>query len=67
MLVSHLNNVLVYIMFHSRLGKVVHKKNATALCFAGIRPEDKHNFNNLCDAVKNNYNERYDEIRYCII
>merc|ERR1711988_1628617 len=47
----------------ARLGKVVHKKTATALCFAGIRSEDKNSFNNLCEAVKNNYNERFDEIR----
>merc|ERR1712212_285603 len=47
----------------ARLGKLVHKKTATALCFAGIRSEDKHSFNNLCEAVKNNYNERFDEIR----
>ena len=46
-----------------RLGKVVHKKTATALCLSGVRPEDKHTFNNLIEAVKTNYNERFDEIR----
>lgn len=45
------------------MGKVVHKKTATALCFTAVRPEDKNNFANLCEAVKTNYNERFDEIR----
>ncbi|XP_068695871.1 large ribosomal subunit protein eL8-like [Montipora capricornis] len=47
----------------ARLGKVVHKKTATALCFTAVRSEDKNNFNNLCEAVKTNYNEKFDEIR----
>lgn len=46
-----------------RLGKVVHKKTATALCFTAVRSEDKNTFANLCEAVKTNYNERFDEIR----
>lgn len=51
------------VIFASRLGKVVHKKTATALCFTAVRPEDKNNFTNLCEAVKTNFNERFDEIR----
>lgn len=47
----------------ARLGKVVHKKTATVLCFTAVRPEDKNNFTNLCEAVKTNFNERFDEIR----
>ncbi|XP_020917562.1 60S ribosomal protein L7a [Exaiptasia diaphana] len=47
----------------ARLGKVVHKKTATALCLTGVRPEDKHSLNNLIESVKNNYNDRFDEIR----
>lgn len=50
-------------VFFSRLGKVVHKKTATALCLTGVRPEDKHSLNNLIESVKNNYNDRFDEIR----
>lgn len=46
-----------------RLGKVVHKKTATALCFTGVRSEDKSTLANLCEAVKTNYNERFDDIR----
>lgn len=47
----------------SRLGKVVHKKTATVLCFTAVKPEDKNNFTNICEAVKTNFNERFDEIR----
>ncbi|EDO47245.1 predicted protein [Nematostella vectensis] len=47
----------------ARLGKVVHKKNATALCITGVRQEDKNSLNNLIESVKTNYNERFDEIR----
>jgi len=47
----------------ARLGKVVHKKTATALCFTAVRSEDKSTLANLCEAVKTNYNERFDEIR----
>ena len=53
----------IYFLCSSRLGKVVHKKTATALCFTAVRSEDKNNFNNLCEAVKTNYNEKFDEIR----
>ena len=49
--------------FVFRLGKVVHKKTATALCITAVKPEDKHSLNNLVEAVKTNYNDRYDEIR----
>ena len=41
----------------------MHKKTATVLCFTAVRPEDKNNFTNLCEAVKTNFNERFDEIR----
>lgn len=41
----------------------MHKKTATALCITTVKPEDKNNLNNLVEAVKTNYNDRYDEIR----
>ncbi|XP_046844757.1 60S ribosomal protein L7a-like [Xenia sp. Carnegie-2017] len=47
----------------ARLGKVVHKKTATALCITTVKSEDKHTLNTLVEAVKTNYNDRYDEIR----
>lgn len=50
-------------MFVFRLGKLVHKKTATAVCLTAVRPEDKHSLEKVSDAVKTNYNERQDEIR----
>ncbi|XP_064396188.1 large ribosomal subunit protein eL8-like [Halichondria panicea] len=47
----------------ARLGKLVHKKTATAVCLAGVRNEDKGTFGQLADAIRTNYNERFDEIR----
>merc|ERR1712065_133573 len=47
----------------ARLGKLVHKKTATAVCLTATRQEDKHNLDKLCDSVKSNYNDRFDEIR----
>ncbi len=51
------------LFFLSRLGKLVHKKTATAVCLTATRQEDKHNLDKLCDSVKSNYNDRFDEIR----
>merc|ERR1712198_591712 len=42
----------------ARLGKVVHKKTATALCLTGVRPEDKHDLTKLVETIKTDYNER---------
>jgi len=47
----------------ARLGRLVHKKTATAVALTGVRKEDNSTMNNLLDAVRTNYNERYDEIR----
>ncbi|XP_003387052.1 PREDICTED: 60S ribosomal protein L7a-like [Amphimedon queenslandica] len=47
----------------SRLGRIVHKKTATAVALAQIKPEDKSSFNNLVESIRNNYNDRFDEIR----
>mmetsp|Transcript_6445 Transcript_6445/g.11473 ORF Transcript_6445/g.11473 Transcript_6445/m.11473 type:complete len:269 (-) Transcript_6445:944-1750(-) len=47
----------------SRLGQVVNKKKATALAFTGVRPEDKHEFAKLIEAVRGNFNDHYNEIR----
>ena len=46
-----------------RLGKLVHKKTATAVCLTATRQEDKNNMEKICESVKSNYNERVDEIR----
>lgn len=50
-----------FILF--RLGKLVHKKTATAVALTGVRAEDKHSLEKIAESVKTNYNERFDEIR----
>ncbi|XP_002735718.1 large ribosomal subunit protein eL8-like [Saccoglossus kowalevskii] len=47
----------------ARLGKVVRRKTCTCLAFSQINPEDKPNLNKLIEAVKTNYNDRFEEIR----
>jgi len=47
----------------ARLGKLVHKKTATAVAITAVKPEDKNSLDKLCEAVKTNYNERVEEIR----
>merc|ERR1712071_191015 len=47
----------------ARLGKLVHKKTATAVCLTSVKPEDKHSLEKVAESVKTNYNERFDEIR----
>ena len=45
------------------MGKLVHKKTATAVALTTVRPEDKHSLEKVSDAVRTNYNDRLDEIR----
>jgi large subunit ribosomal protein L7Ae len=47
----------------ARLGTVVHKKTAAALCFVDIRDEDKTAFGNLVNGIKINYNEKFEDNR----
>lgn len=47
----------------SRLGAIVHKKTATALCLTSVKNEDKLEFGKIVEAVKANYNDKYDEHR----
>jgi len=47
----------------ARLGKLVGKKTATAVALTEVEPEHKDVLANLIEAVKKNYNEKYDEIR----
>jgi len=47
----------------ARLGKLVHKKTATAVCLTATKQEDRHNMEKICESVKSNYNDRVDEIR----
>ncbi|XP_038601075.1 60S ribosomal protein L7a [Tachyglossus aculeatus] len=47
----------------ARLGRLVHRKTCTSLAFTQVNPEDKSNLAKLVEAIKTNYNDRYDEIR----
>merc|ERR1712025_1551101 len=47
----------------ARLGKLVHKKTATAVAITAVRQEDKHSLEKISEAVRTNYNERVEEIK----
>jgi len=47
----------------ARLGAIVRKKTATALAFTKVLKEDDSKLSTLISAVKQNYNEKYDESR----
>lgn len=47
----------------ARLGKLVHKKNATCVALTSVRAEDQKAFANLVETVRSQYNEKYDENR----
>ena len=47
----------------SRLGTLVHKKTATAVCLNDVKPEHKQDFAALVQAVKANYNDKFEDHR----
>ncbi|KAK9073278.1 hypothetical protein SSX86_007602 [Deinandra increscens subsp. villosa] len=47
----------------SRLGAVVHQKTASALCLTTVKNEDKMEFSRILEAIKANFNDKYDEYR----
>lgn len=47
----------------ARLGTLVHKKTAAAVAITEVRSEDKQTLASLAQAVKANYNEKFDEVR----
>uniref|UniRef100_A0A8C5R5K3 60S ribosomal protein L7a n=1 Tax=Leptobrachium leishanense TaxID=445787 RepID=A0A8C5R5K3_9ANUR len=47
----------------ARLGRLVHRKTCTSVAFTQVNPEDKGALAKLVEAVKTNYNDRYDEVR----
>lgn len=47
----------------SRLGTIVHKKTATVLCLTTVKNEDKLEFSKILEAIKANFNDKYDENR----
>ncbi|MRA76047.1 hypothetical protein GH890_31970, partial [Bacillus thuringiensis] len=48
----------------ARLGRVVRRKTATCLALSQVNPEDRSTLNKLIEAVKTNFNERFDELRH---
>jgi len=47
----------------ARVGTLVNMKTATAVCMTAVRAEDKAEFAKICDSVKSQFNDRYEEIR----
>jgi len=47
----------------ARLGRVVHRKTATCLAFSNVNPEDRPALNKVIEAVKTNFNDRFEELR----
>jgi len=47
----------------ARLGQVVRRKTCAALCLATVESTDRSSLSKLVEAVRTNYNDRYDEIR----
>ena len=41
----------------SRLGTIVHKKNATALALTGVKGEDNREFAKLVESAKSSFND----------
>ncbi|KAJ0110741.1 60S ribosomal protein L7a-1-like [Pistacia vera] len=47
----------------ARLGAIVHKKTASVLCLTTVKNEDKLDFSRILEAIKANFNDKYDENR----
>ncbi|TXG48696.1 hypothetical protein EZV62_024571 [Acer yangbiense] len=47
----------------SRLGSIVHQKTASALCLTTVKNEDKLEFSKILEAIKANFNDKFDEYR----
>ncbi|KAK4426040.1 60S ribosomal protein L7a-1 [Sesamum alatum] len=47
----------------ARLGTIVHKKTASVLCLTSVKNEDKLEFSKILEAIKANFNDKYDEMR----
>ena len=46
----------------ARLGTVVHRKTVFCLAITSVNPEDRSQLNRILEAVKTNFNDRFDEI-----
>ncbi|KAJ8557791.1 hypothetical protein K7X08_004557 [Anisodus acutangulus] len=47
----------------ARLGSIVGKKTASALCLTTVKNEDKMEFSRILEAIKANFNDKYEENR----
>ena len=47
----------------ARLGRLVHLKTCTSLALTDVNAEDKAGLSKLIEAVRTNFNDRYDELR----
>ncbi|XKL67535.1 hypothetical protein PGB90_003026 [Kerria lacca] len=47
----------------ARLGRLVRRKTCTAVALTQVENSDRTNFAKLVETIKNNFNERYDELR----
>nr|ANM86131.1 60S ribosomal protein L7a [Stygiella incarcerata] len=47
----------------SRLGQLVHKKNASCVAITDVKPEDKGEFTRLIESVRASFNDRFSEFR----
>ncbi|XP_022958469.1 60S ribosomal protein L7a-2-like [Cucurbita moschata] len=47
----------------ARLGAIVHQKTASVLCLTTVKNEDKLEFSRILEAIKANFNDKYDEYR----
>jgi len=47
----------------ARLGSIVHKKTASVLCLTSVKNEDKMEFSRVLEAIKANFNDKYEEYR----
>ena len=46
----------------ARLGRLIHRKTCTTVAFTQVNSEDKSALAKLVEAIRTNYNDRYDEI-----
>ncbi|GMH16721.1 hypothetical protein Nepgr_018562 [Nepenthes gracilis] len=47
----------------ARLGAIVHKKTAAVSCLTTVKNEDKLEFSKILEAIKANFNDKYEEDR----
>ncbi|KAL8230794.1 hypothetical protein R6Q57_000572 [Mikania cordata] len=48
---------------HFFMVQIVHQKTAAALCLTTVKNEDKMEFSRILEAIKANFNDKYDEYR----